>query len=314
MVNTRKNNHSVQQEQDSGPIAMEDQTDLSDAVNMLREEIAVVKQAREKDAQELEALRKENAELRSLNRTWNPTTEHLNNEASSHHAPTTSRTHPPPMQLSAIPGQPSPRVTITPGSYKHPFTQSIMEATISDSWRNLPLEKYDGSSDPDDHLNAYLTQVTLLTTEDAALCRLFPIALKGRALSWFIKLPPGSINSFEELASLFAVQFATSRPYQLTALALANIRQEKKESLRSFMDRFNKTAMEIKNLNPVVAMDRLNTALKPGPFVNSLCKKPPLDMNDLRRRAEKYMKMEELTESRNQARAEAMPIEKQERI
>nr|KYP55796.1 hypothetical protein KK1_002021 [Cajanus cajan] len=125
-----------------------------------------------------------------------------------------------------------------------------METTISDSWRSLPLEKYDGSSGPDGHLNAYLTHVTLLTEEDAALCRLFPTSLKGLALSWFIKPSPSSINSFEELASLFTVQFATNRPYQLTSLVLANIRQEKKESLRSFMDRFNKIAIEIKKPEP----------------------------------------------------------------
>nr|KYP41000.1 hypothetical protein KK1_037649 [Cajanus cajan] len=70
------------------------------------------------------------------------------------------------------------------------------------------------------------------------------------------------------------------------------------------MDRFNRIAMEIGDLNPAVALDRLSTALRPGPFVNSLCKKPPVDMNDLRRRAEKYMQMEELAETRNQARAE----------
>ncbi|XP_020209660.1 uncharacterized protein LOC109794625, partial [Cajanus cajan] len=68
------------------------------------------------------------------------------------------------------------------------------------------------------------------------------------------------------------------------------------------MDRFNKIAMEIGDLNPAVALDRLSTTLRPGPFVNSLCKKPPVDMNDLRRRAEKYMQMEELAETRNQAR------------
>ncbi|XP_020211150.1 uncharacterized protein LOC109795981 [Cajanus cajan] len=62
--------------------------------------------------------------------------------------------------------------------------------------------------------------------------------------------------------------------------------------------------MEIGDLNPAVVMDRLSTALRPGPFVNSLCKKPPVDMIDLRRRAEKYMQMEELAETRNQARAE----------
>ncbi|XP_020225216.1 uncharacterized protein LOC109807099 [Cajanus cajan] len=70
------------------------------------------------------------------------------------------------------------------------------------------------------------------------------------------------------------------------------------------MDRFNKTALEIRNLNPTVALHHLTTALKPGPFVNSICKKPPSDMHDLRRRADKYMQMEELAEYRNQARAE----------
>ncbi|XP_020203837.1 uncharacterized protein LOC109789330 [Cajanus cajan] len=70
------------------------------------------------------------------------------------------------------------------------------------------------------------------------------------------------------------------------------------------MDRFNKTALEIRDLNPAVALHHLTTDLKPGPFVNNLCKKPPSDMNELRRRADKYMQMEELAEFRNQARAE----------
>ncbi|XP_020211805.1 uncharacterized protein LOC109796548 [Cajanus cajan] len=70
------------------------------------------------------------------------------------------------------------------------------------------------------------------------------------------------------------------------------------------MSRFNKAALEIRDLNPVVALHHLTTALKPGPFANNICKKPPTDMDDLRRRADKYMQMEELAEFRNQARAE----------
>ncbi|XP_020209555.1 uncharacterized protein LOC109794523 [Cajanus cajan] len=177
-----------------------------------------------------------------------------------------------------------------------------MEATLLDHWKSMPIEKYDGSTDPEEHLNVFLTQATLSTQDDSALCRIFPTSLKGRALRWFTRLPTSSIDSFAELSSQFTLQFATSKPYRTTSLALAGVRQEKKESLRSFMDRFNKIAMEIGDLNPAVALDRLSTALRPGPFVNSLCKKPPVDMNDLRRRAEKYMQMEELAETRNQAR------------
>ncbi|XP_020225447.1 uncharacterized protein LOC109807338 [Cajanus cajan] len=148
------------------------------------------------------------------------------------------------------------------------------------------------------------SRATLSAQDDSALCRIFPTSLKGRALSWFTRLPSSSIDSFNELSSQFTLQFTTRKPYRTTSLALPGVHQEKKESLRSFMDCFNKIVMEISDLNPAVALDRLSTALRPGRFVNSLCKKPPVDMNDLRRRAEKYMQMEELAETRNQARAE----------
>ncbi|XP_020206212.1 uncharacterized protein LOC109791335 [Cajanus cajan] len=190
------------------------------------------------------------------------------------------------------------------GAYRHPFTPNIMQSALLDNWKSLPLDKYDGTTNPDEHVNVFLTQVTLITTNDTALCRIFPTSLKGRALSWFTRLPANSIDTFIMLASQFTIQFATSRPHQLTSLALVSIRQEKKESLRAFMSRFNKAALEIRDLNPAVALHHLTTALKPGPFANNICKKPPTNMDDLRRRADKYMQMEELAEFRNQARAE----------
>nr|KYP45848.1 hypothetical protein KK1_032602 [Cajanus cajan] len=181
-----------------------------------------------------------------------------------------------------------------------------MQSSLLDNRKSLPIDKYDGMTDPDEHIDVFLTQVTLSTTNDAALCQIFLTSLKGRALSWFTRLPPNSINSFNTLSSQFTIQFATSQPHQLTSLLLVSIQQEKKESFRTFMDRFNKAALEVKDLNPVVALHHLTMALKPGPFVDIICKKPPIDMDDLRRRADKYMQMEELADFRNQARAETM--------
>ncbi|XP_020229970.1 uncharacterized protein LOC109810815 [Cajanus cajan] len=279
------------------PNASQTQPNFQDDLRALREEMAAIQRQREADARELAELRRQNAELRHLNQTYVPTTPTLVEE-SAYHAPTDQVTRTPVTSLIAN------KADTTVHSLRHPFSRRIMEATLLDHWKSMPIEKYDGSSDPEEHLNVFLTQATLSTQDDSALCRIFPTSLKGRALVWFTRLPSSSIDSFNELSSQFTLQFATSKPYRTTSLALAGVRQEKKESLRTFMDRFNKIAMEIGDLNPAVAMDRLSTALRPGPFVNSLCKKPPVDMNDLRRRAEKYMQMEELAETRNQARAE----------
>ena len=63
------------------------------------------------------------------------------------------------------------------------------------------MDKYDETTDPDEHADAYVTQVSLYMTEDALLCRVFPTSLKGTALNWFTRLPPHSINCFDILVS-----------------------------------------------------------------------------------------------------------------
>jgi len=86
------------------------------------------------------------------------------------------------------------------------------------------LDKYDGSTDPDEHIDVYVTQLSLYMTDDNIFCKVFPISLKGATLSWFTRLPPQSIDSFETLVTKFGVQSATSKPHHLTSIALVNIR------------------------------------------------------------------------------------------
>jgi len=154
-------------------------------------------------------------------------------------------------------------------------------------------------------MDAYTTHMSLYTSDDVVLCRVFPTSLKGAALSWFTKLSPNSIDSFATLVAKFETQFATSRPHHLTSIALVGIRQEKGESLRTFVDRFNKVAMSIRNMSPDVAMHHMLTALHLGPFVDNLCMQPTDCLDELRKRAAKYMQQEELREFRNQARVKA---------
>jgi len=65
------------------------------------------------------------------------------------------------------------------------------------------MEKYDRSTDPNEHITVYTTQISLYTWNDVILCRVFPTTLKGAALSWFTRLPPLSINCFDTLVQKF---------------------------------------------------------------------------------------------------------------
>ena len=92
------------------------------------------------------------------------------------------------------------------------------------------------------------------------LCRVFSTSLKRASLSWFTCL---STHCVDTLVTKFGAQFTTSRPRHLTSIALVNIRQEKTKSLRTFMERFGKVELNIRNLSPEVAMHLMVIAVKP---------------------------------------------------
>jgi len=122
------------------------------------------------------------------------------------------------------------------------------------------MDKYDRSTNPDEHIAIYTTQISLYTWNDAILCRVFPTTLKGATLSWFTRLPSLCIDCFDTLVEKFVAQFATSRSHHLTSIALVNIRQEIGESLRIFMDCVGKVALSIQNLSSEVTMHHMITS------------------------------------------------------
>ena len=58
-----------------------------------------------------------------------------------------------------------------------------MDANIPLGWKPLNLEWYDGTTDPDEHMDTFLTQMNLYTNDDVILCRVFPMSLKGVTLT-----------------------------------------------------------------------------------------------------------------------------------
>ena len=51
------------------------------------------------------------------------------------------------------------------GERRHPFVDNIMNAKLPSRWRGLTIDRYDGSTDPDKHINVYTTDIGLYTTD-----------------------------------------------------------------------------------------------------------------------------------------------------
>ena len=68
-------------------------------------------------------------------------------------------------------------------SRRHHFTKEIMEVSLPHTWKSPTIDKYDDSGNPNEHVYAYVTLVSLYMANNALLCRVFPTSLKGTSLN-----------------------------------------------------------------------------------------------------------------------------------
>jgi hypothetical protein len=83
-------------------------------------------------------------------------------------------------------------------------------ATWPSKFRPHLPEKYDGTSNPSEFLQVYVTAITAAGGDTTVMATYFHVALSGLARTWLMNLAPGSIYSWEELYVRFTVNFASA--------------------------------------------------------------------------------------------------------
>ncbi|KAL2242652.1 UNVERIFIED_CONTAM: Retrovirus-related Pol polyprotein from transposon [Sesamum indicum] len=156
------------------------------------------------------------------------------------------------------------------------------------------LPKYDGLKDPQEHGSAFDLVMNLYGQSDPIKAKLFITTLMGKAQEWFMSLPPGSIESHEQLVQKFIFHFASKRKQKRSATYLFTIRQKENETLKNFMGRFNNETLEVQDLRIDMMVSILIHGLKKGPFALALARDPPTNVEQLMRLAQKYINEEEM--------------------
>ncbi|KAL2227192.1 UNVERIFIED_CONTAM: Retrovirus-related Pol polyprotein from transposon [Sesamum indicum] len=175
-----------------------------------------------------------------------------------------------------------------------PFCNQILTETVPPNFRMPDLTKYDGTKDPLEHLAAFDMVMNLYGQPGPINAKLFVTALTGKAQEWFVTLPPGSIESHEQLTQKFAFHFASKRKQKRSATHLFTIRQQDNEALKSFMGRFNNGTLEVPDLRIDMMVSILIHGLKKGAFASALVRDPPSDIEQLMNMAQKYINEEEM--------------------
>jgi hypothetical protein len=116
----------------------------------------------------------------------------------------------------------------------------LRAATWPSKFRPQLPEKYNGTSNPSEFLQVYVTAITTAGGDTAVMATYFHVALSGPARTWLMNLTPGLIYSWEELCARFTANFANAYQQHGMEAHLHALRQESGETLRAFISRFTK--------------------------------------------------------------------------
>ena len=94
-------------------------------------------------------------------------------------------------------------------------------------------------------------------------------------------------------------------------MALISLKQNQGESLKDFVSRFNMEALSIEGFDQSVTMVAFQNTLRPGPFVQSLAKTPPLTFTEALDRVTKYINAKEVMQAKRAEHAGGKEKKKQ---
>nr|AAO38507.1 putative GAG-POL precursor [Oryza sativa Japonica Group] len=140
------------------------------------------------------------------------------------------------------------------------FSRSLRDVRWPERFRPGAIEKYDGSTNPEEFLQVYSTVLYAAGADDSALVNYLPTALKGSARSWLMHLPPYSISLWADLWQQFVANFQGTYKRHAIEDDLHALTQNPGESLSDYVWRFN----ECRNTIPEITDASVIRAFKSG--------------------------------------------------
>lgn len=130
-------------------------------------------------------------------------------------------------------------------------------------------------------MHLFTSSMYIYNASDSTCCLLFPSSLTGKALAWYVHLPPRSISSFNDLGEKFTKNFLAQAIFIPTSDFLFSVQQKPHEFVRDYTTQFNQVAEEIPDLSEKKFIQAYRYELCNTTFSRKLVTKEPADVNTL---------------------------------
>ncbi|KAL2510436.1 Ribonuclease H [Abeliophyllum distichum] len=107
-----------------------------------------------------------------------------------------------------------------------PFPLEVMTVLLPRDFKQSKMEKYDGSSDPVDHLMSFVDLMRLQATPDAIMCRTFLPTLRREARDW------GKDELLKDFIVRFNIATLRIKDLQMSAVVTAMMSETQSRSFK----------------------------------------------------------------------------------
>ena len=121
---------------------------------------------------------------------------------------------------------------------------------------------------------------------------------------WFSKIPPNTVDFFEELSKLFVNNFIRGQRHKRSSSNLLTIEQGKNESLRFFITCFNRKALMVNEMDDTLLLVAFHNGVSSDLFIHKLYDQEPHTMAELIHLGQSFMNAEDAIIAKKRKRAE----------
>ncbi|XP_021975264.1 uncharacterized protein LOC110870387 [Helianthus annuus] len=150
------------------------------------------------------------------------------------------------------------------------FIKEIATADIDKTKLPHNVGKYNGLTDPDDHLQVFNGAGVTGGWNLPTWCHLFAQTFVGAARVWFDSLPAGRIKSWIDFRDKFLAHFSQQRKHTRDPADCLNIWRKDHESVEDFITRYNKECLEIGDVGEKMMRAHFMRAVKCDDLIKRL--------------------------------------------
>jgi hypothetical protein len=158
---------------------------------------------------------------------------------------------------------------------RSPLALQLQASPWPANFRVGTYPKYNGSTDPTQYIMSNQVAVASSGGDNATMVKSFIIAPKGPALTWYIKLPPLSIESWKGLRDKFLLNFQGYRPDTDALAELSLCRQQEKETLCEYYKKFLTLKSQLPSVDDHIAIHYAINGLRAGVLYSHCIKDLP---------------------------------------